>query len=330
MKVAKHYSIDSTTQAVQTVVLDDPSKQSFIVKFTALNGEEPTIELTGVTINCAYNNNEATCTVDASIKPAEKQYDIKYSPPCSATASETSSYKVEIKATEKKDEGDTDKDDEKEDDPTVLKIGQATYSPACIYDFAKIAISIDISNPVATTPSITLQTLMPRTNLNGSVLLLQLIQRHCSGTPLTQSPTYGTYTLTNVASTDGASLATPAKQEKSLVYTAKYELNDKTNKTVNYKDNDKLKFTVTFKAIPEKVTPKILLGTQAISNCTAASNVVTCYPTKEEAKSSNDAYKLSYKDACDDTVETSLYVKIDSSFGLKVSSLVILIALLIL
>ena len=329
LTVAKDYSIDQTTEEVQTVVLDDETKLSFKVKFTELNGQQPKIELDGVTISCTINNNEATCTVPQNSNPAE--YAIKYSPPCETTASETSTYKVAIKSTEKKDDENKDKEDEKEDDPTALKIGQATYSPKCIYDFSKISISIDITNPIATTPSITLTNDAKKT-LEWKCTALKADSKiiDCSGTPETKSPTYGTYTLTDVAGTDGTSLATPEKQESSLVYTAKYVLDDTKNKTVDYKDDDKLNFTVTFKALPDKVTPKILLGTQVISNCTAASNVVTCFPTKDEAKSAEDAYKISYKDACDDTVETSLYVKIDSSFELKVSSLAIFIAMLIL
>lgn len=120
-------------------------------------------------------------------------------------------------------------------------------------------------------------------------------------------------------------------QTNSVTYNSGYlALGTNEDQEVNYDDEDKKTFTVTYKAaIPATVTtlPEIKVGTEVVS-CTADEErkVLTCTPDKSKLEKKEEAYQITAKNACGSYDNVAKLTITDSSAFLK-ASLALLVAI---
>ena len=121
-----------------------------------------------------------------------------------------------------------------------------------------------------------------------------------------------------------------AAQTNSVTYNSKYlALGTNEDQEVNYDDEDKKTFTVTYKAaIPATVTtlPEIKVGSEVVS-CTTDEErkVLTCTPDKSKLEKKEDAYQITAKNVCGSYDNVAKLTITDSSAFLK-ASLALLVA----
>ena len=149
----------------------------------------------------------------------------------------------------------------------------------------------------------------------------------CGGVS-TGTPAVGSYKLKSVADTateNPVSFSEVAKQTNAIKYAVAHELGTNANQTIDYTDDKKKTFTVTFSA-NVGTAPEIIVGTTTLASCTGAGKVVTCTPTKTEMPAAEAAYEVKYMNGC---TSTKVFVTVSSAFSLK-ASIVAFLALLIL
>ena len=121
-----------------------------------------------------------------------------------------------------------------------------------------------------------------------------------------------------------------AAQTNSVTYNSGYlALGTNEDQEVNYDDEDKKTFTVTYKAaIPATVTtlPEIKVGSEVVS-CTTDEErkVLTCTPDKSKLEKKEDAYQITAKNVCGSYDNVAKLTITDSSAFLK-ASLALLVA----
>ena len=213
-----------------------------------------------------------------------------------------------------------------------VTVSQADFgATACVESFAStFTFSIGISNAAACTPKAVLTTGTVANDLTFTCSQLQGTETSisCTGAP-TGTPAAGTYKLKSVA--DSASQVTfgaVEDQTKSIKYAVKNALGTNSNQTVDYNDDAKKKFTITF-TNNFVGTPEIKAGSTAIAGCTANEKVVTCAPTATELPAAETPYEIKYMNGCTETT-TSVFVTVSSAFGLKFSGILAVLAMLIL
>ena len=151
----------------------------------------------------------------------------------------------------------------------------------------------------------------------------------CGGVS-TGTPAVGSYKLKSVADTateNPVSFSEVAKQTNAIQYAVAHELRTNANQTIDYTDDKKKTFTVTFSA-NVGTAPEIIVGTTTLASCTGAEKVVTCTPTKTEMPAAEAANEVKYMNGCTST-STKVFVTVSSAFSLK-ASIVAFLALLIL
>ena len=215
-----------------------------------------------------------------------------------------------------------------------VTVGQADFgATACVESFAStFTFSIGITGAAACTPKAVLTTGTTANDLTFTCSPLQASDTSisCTGAP-TGTPAAGTYKLKSVA--DSASPAavtfgTVPTQTKSIKYAVQNALGTNSNQTVDYNDDAKKKFTITF-TNNFVGTPEIKAGSTAIAGCTANEKVVTCAPTATEMPAAETPYEIKYMNGCTETT-TSVFVTVSSAFGLKFSGILAVLAMLIL
>lgn len=215
-----------------------------------------------------------------------------------------------------------------------VTVGQADFgATACVESFAStFAFSIGITNAAACTPKAVLTTGTTANDLTFTCTALQGTETSIScGGAATGTAAAGTYKLKSVA--DSASPAAVTfgavpDQTKSIKYAVKNALGTNSNQTVDYNDDAKKKFTITF-TNNFVGTPEIKAGSTAIAGCTANEKVVTCAPTATEMPATETPYEIKYMNGCTETT-TSVFVTVSSAFGLKFSGILAVLAMLIL
>ena len=106
-----------------------------------------------------------------------------------------------------------------------------------------------------------------------------------------------------------------AKQTNAIKYAVAHEFGTNANQTIDYTDDKKKTFTVTFSA-NVGTAPEIIVGTTTLASCTGAEKVVTCTPTKTEMPAAEAAYEVKYMNGC---TSTKVFVTVSSAFSLKAS-----------
>ena len=128
----------------------------------------------------------------------------------------------------------------------------------------------------------------------------------------------------------GSDHTAKAAQTNSVTYNSGYlALGTNEDQEVNYDDEDKKTFTVTYAAaLPETVTtlPEIKVGTEVVS-CTTDDDrkVLTCTPDKAKLEKKEDAYQITAKNVCGSYDNVAKLTITDSSAFLK-ASLALLVA----
>ena len=77
-------------------------------------------------------------------------------------------------------------------------------------------------------------------------------------------------------------------QTNAIKYAVAHELGSNANQTIDYTDDKKKTFTVTF-AANVGTAPEITVGNTTLSSCTGTEKVVTCTPTKTEMPAAETA-----------------------------------------
>ena len=306
--------------------------KTYTVNVNGLTGTNgPTIKI-GSTVDttCAWNNGVATCTPTKEIAAvSETAYTIYIVDPCNKDVE--AGMTVKITDTTSNSGGN-------ENPANEVTVNQATYTPSCVTAFSEtMSISVAIANAKAATPKITLTSDDETPNTlewTCPVITGTSETITCTGEPSTSAANrkYGNYSLSAVSDTaaTGATFKAPASPTNFFQYKQPYTLGTNANQTVDYDDDEKLNFTVTFTGMTGTDAPGIKLGSKSVSNCSLADSVVTCFPTKEEVPKSDDPYELKYVDPCGVDVTTGKYVEVSTSFALKASSLALVIAMFIL
>ena len=216
-----------------------------------------------------------------------------------------------------------------------VTVGQADFgATACVESFAStFAFSIGITNATACTPKAVLTTGTTANDLTftcSAITETSATSISCGGAA-TGTPAAGTYKLKSVADTATSTpvtFGTVPDQTKSIKYAVKNALGTNSNQTVDYNDDAKKKFTITF-TNNFVGTPEIKAGSTAIAGCTANEKVVTCAPTATEMPATETPYEIKYMNGCTETT-TSVFVTVSSAFGLKFSGILAVLAMLIL
>ena len=215
---------------------------------------------------------------------------------------------------------------------TVLS--DAKFSTSCT-DFASLKITLTL--PEAATDAIGATTITLEGNESGETKTTLTIECTaatkgatelvCGGAPKTGTPANGVAYIVKAITDTAFSVGT---QKATVTYNSGYlALETNPAQTVDYDDEAKTKFTVTYtKDFVEGATlPEIKVGTEVVT-CELDANYkkqLNCAPDKEKIKEQEEAYQITAKNVCGTYDNVAKLTVKDSSAFLK-TSLALLIA----